>query len=108
MILTDIHTLLGDEVANPDEGSPNQLNFTSKAQKYLDGFLLFSQPLHSPDLGMIDPKTAILDITVAGRDFCIQQSPAVLTSHRAGGTTGAGKRIRLLVTWRNIPDVVSD
>lgn len=42
---------------------------------------------------MVDPKAEELEITIAGRDFTIKQSPAVLQSNREGGTTGA-------VVWR--------
>ncbi|KAJ3465541.1 hypothetical protein MRS44_006199 [Fusarium solani] len=41
------------------------------------------------DLGFIDPRAASVDVSVAGHDFTIHQSPAVLSSSRAGGTTGA-------------------
>ena len=38
---------------------------------------------------MIDPKQTSLEVTVAGRDFEIAQSPGLLQSQRDGGTTGA-------------------
>lgn len=38
---------------------------------------------------MLDPKTTVLNITIAGRDFEITQSPGMLQSQRGGGTTGA-------------------
>lgn len=38
---------------------------------------------------MVDPKQAQLEITVAGQDFDIMQSPGLLQSKRGGGTTGA-------------------
>lgn len=52
-------------------------------------FDLFSQPLPSQDLGMLDPKSPTVEVTVNGRDFTITQSPGILQSSRAGGTTGA-------------------
>lgn len=55
-----------------------------------ESFLLFSQALPSQDLGFIDPKATSLDIVVAGKDMIIQQSPAILSSDRKNGTTGAG------------------
>ncbi|KAJ4149804.1 Ribosomal protein lysine methyltransferase [Fusarium falciforme] len=58
-------------------------------------FLLYSQPIPSLDLGFIDPRAASVDVSVAGHDFTIHQSPAVLSSSRAGGTTGAA-RLRYL------------
>ncbi|KAH7165622.1 hypothetical protein EDB81DRAFT_259931 [Dactylonectria macrodidyma] len=59
-------------------------------------FLLYSQPIPSLNLGFIDPRASIVDVTVAGRDFAIHQSPSVLSSNRAGGTTGA-------VLWKITP-----
>lgn len=38
---------------------------------------------------MIDPKQSSLEVTIAGRDFEITQSPGLLQSQRDGGTTGA-------------------
>ncbi|KAJ4315669.1 Ribosomal protein lysine methyltransferase [Fusarium piperis] len=52
------------------------------------------------DLGFIDPRAASVDVSVAGRDFTIHQSPAVLSSSRAGGTTGA-------VIWKISPSFAS-
>ncbi|EGO59418.1 hypothetical protein NEUTE1DRAFT_145437 [Neurospora tetrasperma FGSC 2508] len=51
---------------------------------------LYAQDLPSSDLGIIDPKTTELQLTVAGRELTIHQSPGILSSARAGGTTGAG------------------
>ncbi|KAK4226362.1 hypothetical protein QBC38DRAFT_510464 [Podospora fimiseda] len=59
-------------------------------------FDLFSQSLPSQNLGFIDSKAQTLDLTIAGRDLTIHQSPAVLSSNRAGGTTGA-------VVWKITP-----
>lgn len=44
----------------------------------------------SQDLGFVDPRAAVLEVPVRGRDYTIHQSPSVLASSRAGGTTGAG------------------
>jgi hypothetical protein len=38
---------------------------------------------------MIDGKAHLLDLTIAGRDFTIHQSPSLLRSNLPGGTTGA-------------------
>jgi predicted nicotinamide N-methyase len=54
---------------------------------------LFSQDSHLKDLGMLDPKTNALELTIAGRDFTIEQSPGILQSKSASNTTGA-------VVWR--------
>ncbi|ROT40597.1 hypothetical protein SODALDRAFT_356610 [Sodiomyces alkalinus F11] len=79
-------------------------------------FDLFSHPIPSQNLGFIDPKAQSLDVSVsippgnqstgpgtkgaaareATLDFTIHQSPAILSSDRAGGTTGA-------VLWKITP-----
>lgn len=38
---------------------------------------------------MVDAKAETLELSIAGRDFEINQSPGVLQSSRGGGTTGA-------------------
>jgi hypothetical protein len=60
---------------------------------HTETFDLFSQELPSQNLGFIDSKSHVLEITVAAHDLTIHQSPAILSSDRAGGTTGAGKSI---------------
>lgn len=57
----------------------------------LESFLLFSQELPSQDLGFVDAKATTLELTVAGKDLTIHQSPTLLSSNRGGGTTGAGR-----------------
>ncbi|KAL2272620.1 hypothetical protein FJTKL_06285 [Diaporthe vaccinii] len=76
---------LGPEIQDPEE----------------EAFLLFSQsiPSHN-ELGIIDPKASTLELTVNGRDLTVIQSPSVLSSNRAGGTTGA-------VVWKVTPMVAS-
>ncbi|KAL9051266.1 MAG: hypothetical protein Q9206_004766 [Seirophora lacunosa] len=59
-------------------------------------FSIYSQSLPSQNLGFVDPKCSMLDIEVAGRNLSIVQSPALLSSDRAGGTTGA-------VVWKITP-----
>ncbi|KAK4103776.1 hypothetical protein N658DRAFT_494284 [Parathielavia hyrcaniae] len=60
-------------------------------------FELFSQELPSQNLGFIDSKAQSLELTdIAGQEFTITQSPAILSSNRAGGTTGA-------VVWKITP-----
>ncbi|EFQ30965.1 hypothetical protein CGRA01v4_08608 [Colletotrichum graminicola] len=71
---------LEDEILDPEE----------------ETFFLFSHDFRSSNLGMIDPKAAELSLTIAGRDFTIHQSPTILSSTRAGGTTGA-------VLWKVTP-----
>ncbi|KAK2759348.1 hypothetical protein FQN54_002826 [Arachnomyces sp. PD_36] len=64
-------------------------------------FLLFSQEIPSQNLGFIDSKSSTVDVTIHGHDISIKQSPSVLTSTRAGGTTGAvlWKITPLIATW---------
>ncbi|PMB70960.1 Diaminohydroxyphosphoribosylamino-pyrimidine deaminase [Beauveria bassiana] len=59
-------------------------------------FLLYSQPLPSSDLGFVDPRARTVEARVGGVDYTIHQSPGVLSSDRAGGTTGA-------VLWKISP-----
>ncbi|ROW14646.1 hypothetical protein VPNG_03217 [Cytospora leucostoma] len=69
----------------------------TKASK---AFVLFSQAIPSGNLGFIDPKAAALELTINGQDLTITQSPNVLSSNRAGGTTGA-------VLWKVSPPFAS-
>ena len=62
----------------------------------LETFLLFSQTLPSQDLGFMDSRAGTIELTVAGRDLTIHQSPTLLSSNRKEGTTGA-------VLWRVSP-----
>ncbi|CAK4032714.1 Hypothetical predicted protein [Lecanosticta acicola] len=64
---------LGHEIQDPNE----------------ETYDVFSQPRPSQDLGMVDARAESLDLTIAGRDFEVKQSPGVLQSSRGGGTTGA-------------------
>ncbi|KAK3901143.1 hypothetical protein C8A05DRAFT_45144 [Staphylotrichum tortipilum] len=59
-------------------------------------FELFAQDLPSQNLGFIDPRAPTLELAIAGRDLTIHQSPSILSSNRAGGTTGA-------VVWKIAP-----
>ncbi|KAK5660411.1 hypothetical protein OQA88_12954 [Cercophora sp. LCS_1] len=66
---------------------------------------LFAQDLPSHSLGFIDPKATTLDLTIGGVDLTIHQSPGVLSSNRAGGTTGAVWKITpLFAEWISSPD----
>ena len=58
--------------------------------------MLFSEYAHTGDLGMIDPKASVLELTIDNCDFTLKQSPGTLNSTRAGGTTGAA-------VWRIAP-----
>lgn len=54
---------------------------------------------------MLDSHATALDVTIAGKDFTILQSPGILNSSRAGGTTGAAlwKVTPLLAEWLSTP-----
>ncbi|KAF2489365.1 hypothetical protein BU16DRAFT_531684 [Lophium mytilinum] len=64
---------LGDPVTDPEE----------------EAFLVFSQAIPSRSLGFVSSKATLLELTVAGRDLSIHQSPTLLSSNRKEGTTGA-------------------
>ncbi|KXH31957.1 hypothetical protein CSIM01_02509 [Colletotrichum simmondsii] len=80
MAVKALISTLEDEILDPEE----------------ETFFLFSHNIPSSNLGFIDPKAKKLSLTLAGRDFTIHQSPTVLSSTRAGGTTGA-------VLWKITP-----
>ena len=56
-----------------------------------ESFLLFAQADRSSNLGFVDSQERRIEISVAGQDLVIEQSPTLLRSDRATGTTGAGK-----------------
>lgn len=62
----------------------------------VETFLVYSEPRPSHDLGFVDAKATELTFQIADRDIIIRQSPGLLTSNRAGGTTGA-------VVWKITP-----
>jgi len=61
-----------------------------------ESFLLFSQAIPSQDLGFVDAKSRVLEISIGARDLVVHQSPTILSSNRGGGTTGA-------VLWKVTP-----
>ncbi|KAI0888875.1 uncharacterized protein GGS22DRAFT_184451 [Annulohypoxylon maeteangense] len=67
-------------------------------------FLLFSQDIPSQNLGFVDPKSTTLDLSIAGKDYVIHQSPTIL--NRPGSTTGAvvWKITPLVADWLARPD----
>ncbi|KAK1635106.1 hypothetical protein BDP81DRAFT_377053 [Colletotrichum phormii] len=80
MAVKALISTLEDQILDPEE----------------ETFFLFSHNIPSSNLGFIDPKATELSLTLAGRDFTVHQSPTVLSSTRAGGTTGA-------VLWKITP-----
>ncbi|KAK2814301.1 hypothetical protein FQN49_008232 [Arthroderma sp. PD_2] len=61
-----------------------------------DAFIQFSKPIPSSDLGFADPRSNNVEVIINGEEFEIRQSPTILSSTRAGGTTGA-------VLWQVTP-----
>ncbi|KAL4784401.1 hypothetical protein BJX76DRAFT_221313 [Aspergillus varians] len=78
--LTSFLSIIGQEVEDADEES----------------FLLFSQDIPSSNLGFVDSKATTIDIPIHDQEYTIHQSPTLLSSSRAGGTTGA-------VLWKITP-----
>ncbi|KAJ5327895.1 hypothetical protein N7452_008285 [Penicillium brevicompactum] len=62
-----------------------------------EAFLLFAQDVPSNNLGMIDPRAPSVEISINDKEYTIHQSPSLLSSHRAGGTTGAGAYMKICV-----------
>ncbi|PIG85147.1 hypothetical protein AARAC_011850 [Aspergillus arachidicola] len=71
--LTTFLTSIGEEVEDAEE----------------ECFLLFAQDIPSANLGFVDSRATSVDVTIHGQDYTINQSPTLLSSSRAGGTTGA-------------------
>ncbi|KAI9795965.1 MAG: hypothetical protein M1835_004859 [Candelina submexicana] len=80
MPLQGVLQFLGDEIIDPEEES----------------FLLFSLAISSQNLGFVDSKAVIVELSIAGQDLTIHQSPTILSSNRKKGTTGA-------VLWKITP-----
>ncbi|KAE8349096.1 hypothetical protein BDV28DRAFT_141942 [Aspergillus coremiiformis] len=78
--LTTFLTSIGEEVEDAEE----------------ECFLLFAQDIPSANLGFVDSRATSVDVTIHGQDYTIHQSPTLLSSSRAGGTTGA-------VLWKITP-----
>ncbi|KAL3475790.1 hypothetical protein BJX99DRAFT_228926 [Aspergillus californicus] len=81
--MEDLHSFLaslGQEVEDAEEES----------------FLLFAQDIPSSNLGFVDSRATTIDIPIHDQDYTIHQSPTLLSSSRAGGTTGA-------VLWKITP-----
>ncbi|KAJ5408002.1 hypothetical protein N7509_001885 [Penicillium cosmopolitanum] len=61
-----------------------------------EAFLLFSQDIPPGNLGFLEPRAPTVDVTIRGAEYTVHQSPTLLSSSRAGGTTGA-------VLWKITP-----
>ncbi|KAJ9257800.1 hypothetical protein DTO195F2_5432 [Paecilomyces variotii] len=62
-------------------------------QPFLDAI---GQEVEDVEEGFVDSRATTIDLTIHGNDFTIHQSPTLLSSTRAGGTTGA-------VLWKITP-----
>lgn len=64
-------------------------------------FSLFAFARTDENLGMIDPEAVTVEVSIAGKDYTLQQSPGVLHSKRSQGTTGAAiwRTGLLMATW---------
>ncbi|KAI1819493.1 hypothetical protein F4861DRAFT_137083 [Xylaria intraflava] len=82
MAIGSLFDLLGSEIEDAEE----------------ETFLLFSQDIPSQNLGFVDPHATTIDLTIAGKDYTIHQSPTIL--NRPGSTTGA-------VVWKITPLIAS-
>ncbi|KAG9770814.1 hypothetical protein KCU88_g6520, partial [Aureobasidium melanogenum] len=90
-----LHTILGPPVQDAEE----------------ETFLLYTQDIPSNNLGMVDAKAETVEIEIGGHDYVLRQSPGLLTSNRAGGTTGAAlwKITPLLASWlASLPPLLRD
>lgn len=88
---------IGEEVDDSEEGMFFFFFFLSlllllekKELMNVESFLLFSQDIPSANLGFIDSRATTVDISILGEDYTVHQSPTLLSSSRARGTTGAG------------------
>ena len=72
--LSNVLNAYGEEVEDPDA----------------EAFELFSRYRGSSSLGTVAQGASKVDVSIAGQDFTITQSPGLLTSNRQDGTTGAG------------------
>lgn len=73
--------------------------------------MLFSQDIPSNNLGFVDATAETIEVEIAGHDYTFQQSPGLLKSNSAGGTTGAvlWKVTPLLASWlSSFPSVLTD
>lgn len=98
-----MHDLLAQLVDAPitdaDEGTSSALFLSEHAFRFCihadmpltETYALFTQTQPpARHLGFVDGRAAHLELCVDGRDLRIRQAQGLLTSDRAGGTTGAG------------------
>ena len=71
-------------------GDPLDVDGTTSDTLYEDTFTVLAHRPPARNLGFIDSTSSSLSVTVNDHEFAINQSPQLLKSQRAGGTTGAG------------------
>ena len=77
---------------------PKKVNFTLARPGFnclsrAEAFLLFSQNIPTANLGFVDSRATEVEVAIRDVEYIIHQSPTLLSSARAGGTTGAGTSI---------------
>lgn len=95
-MLEILESELGTCIEDEAEGQPTLWILLQSLTCLLETFLLFAQQILSQNLGFVDPNATEVDIDVGSRAYTIQQSPGLLRSDRAAGTTGA-------VLWKITP-----
>ncbi|KAL5343912.1 hypothetical protein BJX70DRAFT_393334 [Aspergillus crustosus] len=93
--LTSFLSTIGEQVEDAEEVHDIK-TCTHVNPSTLESFLLFSQSIPSSNLGFVDSKSTTIDLTIHDQEYTIHQSPTLLSSSRAGGTTGA-------VIWKITP-----
>ena len=83
---------VGEEVTDAEEGKLCFLLWCFRVHHScsLESFLLFSQEIATGNLGFFDSRASTVEVAIRGNEYIIHQSPTLLSSSRAGGTTGAG------------------
>ncbi|KAJ5233049.1 hypothetical protein N7468_006005 [Penicillium chermesinum] len=73
--------------------SPSLRELFATGEEVLDAeeeaFLLFSQDIPTANLGFVDSRATEVEVAIRDVEYTIHQSPTLLASSRAGGTTGA-------------------
>ncbi|KAJ5113226.1 hypothetical protein N7456_001760 [Penicillium angulare] len=93
---------IGEEVTDAEEVPP----LCSRPKRGLESFLLFAQDIPTTNLGFLDSRAAAVEVSIRGNEYTIHQSPTLLSSSRAGGTTGAvlWKITPLFAEWISSPN----
>jgi hypothetical protein len=100
--------LLGDDIEAPDQGSHHihlsplipglRLQLTESCS---ETFEIFSHDFPSSNLGFVDSNAQEVEVSIAGKEYTIRQSPGLLSSNRKEGTTGSGKSAEIKTNRSN-------